>query len=152
MRDSHDNPGPAVASHRVEAMIVAFWCVLVAGVMPLSCAYFAKFGPAETSDRFDNRTPREWLGRQTGFRARANAAQANGFEAFPLFAAGVIVCVLQHVPVPTIDLLAVVFVVSRVFFIVFYLTDRATLRSFAWLVGFLATVGLFLTATTGTLR
>ena len=33
---------------------------------------------------FDNRHPREWLARQSGWRARANAAQLNGFEAFPL--------------------------------------------------------------------
>ena len=134
-------------------MIIAFWCVLIAGVMPLACAYFAKLGRAESVDgRFDNRAPREWLAKQTGFRARANAAQANGFEAFPLFAAGVVICVLQHVPVPTIDLLAVVFVVARVFFIAFYLTDRSTSRSLSWLVGFAATIGLFLAATTGTLR
>ncbi len=134
-------------------MILAFWCVLIAGVMPLSCAYFAKLGRAQSVDgRFDNRAPREWLGKQTGFRARANAAQANGFEAFPLFAAGVIICVLQHVPVPTIDLLAVIFIAARVFFIACYLADLATLRSLSWLVGFAATIGLFIAATTGTLR
>ena len=133
-------------------MIIAFWCVLIAGVMPLGCAYLAKFGRADGSGRFDNREPRVWLSQQTGSRARANAAQANSFEAFPLFAVGVLICVIQHVPVPTIDLLAMIFVAARVAFIVCYVADRPTLRSLTWLIGFLATIGLYLVATTGTLR
>lgn len=136
-------------------MIIAFWCVLIAGVLPLGCAYMAKFGSAPASPdapRFDNREPRAWLARQTGFRARANAAQANSFEAFPLFAAGVVIAVLQHVPVATIDLLAMGFIAARVVYIGLYVSDRASLRSLAWVVGFACCVGLFLVAATGTLR
>ena len=132
-------------------MIVAFWCVLVAGVLPFGCAYLAKFGGGATT-RYDNRDPRAWLAAQTGFRARANAAQANSFEALPLFAAAVVIAVLQHVPVATIDLLAVVFVVARVAYIVCYVTDRPTLRSALWGVGFLAIVALFVFAASGSLR
>ena len=43
-----------------------------------------------------SRYPRRWLEQQQGFRARANAAQANGFEAFPFFAAAVIVAHLTQ--------------------------------------------------------
>ena len=136
-------------------MIVAFWCVLIAGILPIVCTYLAKFGPAPVAadaPRFDNREPRAWLAKQTGFRARANAAQANGFEAFPLFAAGVIVAVLQHVPVATIDLLAMVFIAACVVYIALYVSNRASLRSLAWVIGFACCVGLFLVAATGTLR
>lgn len=134
-------------------MIVAFWCVLVAGILPLACSYVAKGSAARTSgDRFDNGAPREWLARRTGLSARANAAQQNGWEAFPFFAAAVIIAVLQHVPVATIDVLAVVFVAARVAFIACYLGDRPSLRSLSWLVGFLACIGLFVAAATGTLR
>ncbi len=136
-------------------MIVAFWCVLFAGILPIVCSYLAKFGSkagAGGSPGFDNHQPRVWLALQTGMRARANAAQANSWEAFPLFAAGVVVAVLQHVPVATINLLAIVFIVARVAFIVCYVADRPMLRSPAWLVGFLASVGLFVVASTGSLR
>lgn len=134
-------------------MIVAFWCVLVAALLPLGCAYVAKFGPTEgAADRFDNRRPRAWLNAQTGARARANAAQANGFEAFPLFAVAVVVAVLQHVPVATVDTCAIVFVVARLAYIVAYLADRPTLRSLAWGVGFVACLALFGFAAGGTLR
>ena len=138
-------------------MIVAFWCVLFAAFLPMICSYIAKFGGrsaavAEGGVHFDNRRPRAWLAQQTGLRARADAAQANSFEAFPLFAAGVVIAVLQHVPVATIDLLALVFVVARVAYIACYLADLPKLRSPVWAVGFLACVALFVYAAAGTLR
>jgi uncharacterized MAPEG superfamily protein len=134
-------------------MIIAYWCILVAGVLPLVCAYIAKLGSKSSDeDRYDNREPRAWLAKQTGMRARANAAQANSFEAFPLFAAGVLVAVTQHVPIATIDLLAIVFIVARLVYIGCYVGDLPWLRSPVWGIGFAATVGLFLVAATGTLR
>ena len=133
-------------------MIVAFWCVLIAGVLPFVCSYAAKLGPDDAVGRFDNHQPRIWLAQQTGRRARANAAQANSFEAFPLFAIGVVLCVLQHVPVSTIDVIAIVFVIARVVYIAAYLGDRPSLRSAVWAIGFLATIGLYVVAATGTLR
>ena len=33
----------------------------------------------------DNHDPRRWLANQTGWRARANAAQANSYEVLPFF-------------------------------------------------------------------
>ena len=138
-------------------MIVAFWCVLIAAVLPILCSYLAKFGGAAPagdggSTRFDNHEPRAWLARQTGSRGRANAAQQNSFEAFPFFAAGVVIAVLQHVAVSTIDTCAIVFVVARCAFIAFYLADRPALRSAAFGLGFASCVVLFLFAATGTLR
>ncbi|BDU55385.1 MULTISPECIES: MAPEG family protein [unclassified Limnohabitans] len=120
----------------------AYLCVLVAGLLPYVCAMVAKWG----FKKFDNHNPREWLAQQTGFRARANAAQANTFESFPLFAAGVIIATLAQVDAARIDLYAFVFVAARVGFIVCYVTDKASLRSLCWLVGLLSVVGLFAAA------
>lgn len=120
----------------------AYLCVLVAGLLPYVCAMVAKWG----LKKFDNHNPREWLAQQTGFRARANAAQANSFESFPLFAAGVIIATLAQVDAARIDLYAFVFVAARVGFIVCYVTDKASLRSLCWLVGLLSVVGLFAAA------
>ena len=140
-------------------MIIAFWCVLIAGVLPLACAYVAKLAPRESgadtdaaAARYDNREPRAWLARQTGRRARANAAQANSWEAFPFFAAGVVIAVLQHVRIATIDLLAITFIVARVAYIACYVADLAPVRSLVWGIGFSACLALYLFAATGTLR
>lgn len=123
-------------------MTVGYWCVLIAGLLPYAATLTAKIG----GERFDNRNPRVWLGAQSGFRGRANAAQLNGFEAFPLFAAGVIVAHLAGVDQSRIDALAVTFIVARLAYLAFYLADQALLRSLAWSVGILCAVGLFISA------
>ena len=121
-------------------MTIAFWCVLVAGFLPYFGTLTAKVG----GDSFDNRNPRDWLDAQSGFRKRANAAQHNSFEAFPFFAAAVIIAHVAGAPQGRIDLFAVVFILARLFYIAFYVADMATLRSLAWFVGLGSVVALFL--------
>jgi uncharacterized MAPEG superfamily protein len=73
---------------------LAYWCVLIAALLPLVCATLAKkggFGRAPNAGGYDNHAPREWLARQQGAAARANAAQANTFEALPFFIGAVII-------------------------------------------------------------
>ena len=120
-------------------MSTAYWCVLVAALMPYVATSIAKAG----GERYSNRHPRLWLDRQQGFRARANAAQANSFEAFPFFAAAVIVAHLTAAPQDRIDALAVIFVVARAVYLVCYLADWHWARSVVWLVGLLATLTIF---------
>jgi uncharacterized MAPEG superfamily protein len=121
-------------------MTIAFWCVLVAGFLPYFGTLTAKIG----GDSFDNRNPRDWLDAQSGFRKRANAAQHNSFEAFPFFAAAVIIAHVAGAPQGRIDLFAVVFILARLLYIAFYLADMATLRSLAWFAGLGSVIALFL--------
>ena len=123
-------------------MTVAFWCVLVAGLLPYVSTLSAKIG----GERFDNRNPRDWLATQSGFRRRANAAQLNGFEAFPLFAAGVVVAHLAGAGQPRIDQLAVVVRdrARRLHAVLF--ADMALLRSLAWSAGIGCSAALFFIA------
>ena len=120
-------------------MTTAYWCVLVAALMPYVASSIAKAG----GERYSNRNPRAWLDRQQGFRARANAAQNNSFEAFPFFAAAVIVAHLTHAPQERIDALAVIFVLARVVYIACYLADWHWARSVVWTIGIVATIALF---------
>ena len=121
-------------------MTTAYWCVLVAALLPYVATLTAKIG----GDRFDNRNPRQWLGSQAGYRLRANSAQLNSFEAFPLFAAAVIIAHQLQAPQARVDVLAVTFVLARVLYLAFYLTDKSLLRSLAWFVGIGAAVAIFL--------
>ena len=121
------------------SIAVAYWCVLVAAVLPYVWTVIAKAG----GERYDNRDPRAWLARQAAPRVqRANAAQLNAFEGFPAFAAGVIAADVTGVADARIALLAVVFVVARVLHGVFYLAGAATARSAAWFVGIACAVTL----------
>lgn len=119
-------------------MTTAYWCVLAAGLLPYVATVTAKIGA-----RFDNRRPREWLAQQTGWRARANAAQLNGFEAFPLFAAAVLIAHQLGAPQPRVDALALTFVAARVVYLACYLADVHWLRSVAWFVGIGSAVAIF---------
>jgi uncharacterized MAPEG superfamily protein len=120
-------------------MTTALWCVLVAGLLPYVAAVTAKVGA-----RFDNRNPRDWLAKQEGYRRRANAAQANSFEAFPLFAIAVVVAMLTQAPQHKIDMLAIGFIAARVAYFVCYLADWALLRSIVWTAGMVCAVMIFL--------
>jgi len=120
-------------------MVIALWCVLIAAVLPYIAAAIAK----ARSD-FDNASPRDWLAKQEGFRRRANAAQSNGFEVFPLFAVAVVVAMtIHHAPQHKVDMLAVGFVVARLAYLGFYLANLAMLRSIAWTAGMVCAITIF---------
>ena len=121
-------------------MTVAYWCVLIAAVIPLVAIGIAKAG----GERYNNRHPRVWLDKQQGYRARAAAAESNSFEAFPFFAAAVIIAHLTSAPQGRLDLLAIVFVVARTVYVVCYLVDWHWARSLVWTIGFVACVVIFL--------
>lgn len=121
-------------------MPIAFWCVLLAGVLPLATVAIAKAsGPG-----FDNHDPRGWLDRQSGRARRADMAHRNHFEAFPFFAAAVLTASFLQAPQARIDELSMVFILARILYTVCYLTDRATLRTLCWTIGYLSVVGMFL--------
>ena len=121
-------------------MTIALWCVLAAGLLPYAATLVAKGGA-----RFDNRNPRSWLAVQTGWRARAHAAQLNSFEAFPLFAGRV--APGRRAPQARLDALALLFVGARIAYLGAYLADRHVLRSIVWFVGIGAAVAIFVTGT-----
>ena len=123
-------------------MTIALWCVLVAGILPYVAVLIAKSG----REGFDNRDPRSWLAKQEGFRKRANAAQLNAFEAFPFFAAAVIIAHLLNGPQSLVNTLALVFIGARVLHLTFYLANQATLRSLAWFAGFGSIIAIFVVA------
>ena len=114
---------------------MAYWCVLVAAVLPIVCAGIAKYGMFSKSRRdggYDNHNPRAWLAKQTDWRARANAAQANTFEALPFFFASVIIAHQLQARQTVVDILAFMFVVLRVAYILMYVADMAKTRSAIW--------------------
>lgn len=123
-------------------MSIAHWMILAAAVLPLVFAGIAKGG----GEAFDNRRPREWLAAQEGWRRRAHWAQQNSYEAFPPFAAAVLVAEQVGAAQVAVDALAVLFVGLRLVYGALYIADLSTLRSLAWTAGLACVVGLFLAA------
>lgn len=122
-------------------MTIALWCVLAAALLPFPFALAAKW-----SRRFDNATPREYLEQAAGWRKRAHWAQLNSFEAFPPFAAAVLIAHVVAGPSAAADLLALVFVALRIAYGLCYIANRATLRSLVWLGAIACVIGLFIVA------
>ena len=90
----------------------------------------------------DNHDPRAWLARQTGWRARANAAQANSFEALPFFIGAVIIAHLLGAGQTLLDILAFLYVMLRIFYIMMYVSDMPTARSALWAAAFLVNIAI----------
>src|SRR5437764_9431894 len=128
---------------------VAYWCVLAAVLLPYICAYMAKsagFGRPRKQGGYDNSDPRGWLAQQEGWQARANAAQANSFEALPFFIGAVIIAHQLRAPQTIVDILAVLFVTLRIIYIAMYVAGLPTMRSAMWAAAFLVNIGILLSA------
>jgi len=129
-------------------MTIAFWCVLVATLLPYIC-----FGIARNRGRGldgrrlrDNSNPRDFPTRIEGLAKHAWDAHLNSFESLPGFAAAVIIAHLAHSPQEQIDVLAMAWVLARVAYVAFYLAGRATLRSSAQFASLLCVIALFVVA------
>ena len=117
-------------------------------VLPVVCAGIAKYGMFSKSRRdggYDNHNPRAWLAKQTDWRARANAAQANTFEALPFFFAAVIIAHQLQARQTLLDILAFTFVVLRIAYVLMYVADMAKTRSAIWAAALLINVWILFT-------
>ena len=124
-------------------MSIAYWCILIAAVLPFVWVGVAKSG----APGYNNKDPRGWVAKQETFRVRnAYNAHLNAFEAFPTFAAGVLMAQFAGVDPDHVNLLAVAFIGFRVLHGVFYLANQATLRSLAWSGGFVCVLWLLVEA------
>jgi uncharacterized MAPEG superfamily protein len=123
-------------------MTIAYSCILLAGLMPYLWVSYAKF----TGRGYNNHAPRDFLATLEGTRARAHWAHLNAFEAFPLFAAGVIIAQLTSVPIAQINTLAISFVLLRVFYGICYIKDWPLARSTFWGLALGTVIALFVLA------
>jgi uncharacterized MAPEG superfamily protein len=100
-------------------MEISYWCILIAGLLPILTVWVAKYG------------------------RRADYAHRNHFEAFPFFAAAVLVAQQTGVAQEWIDGLALAFIAARMVYTALYLNDLPSLRSLSWTVGYACVLGLF---------
>jgi uncharacterized MAPEG superfamily protein len=124
-------------------MQFAVWMVFLAATLP-----YLAVGLAKSTMRYDNAAPRLYLSKLQGWRARADWAQRNHFEAFPPFAAGVILAEIAHAPQPSINHAAAAFVLIRLFYTAVYLAGFATLRTLVFAAGVYCVIRLFELAAT----
>ncbi len=122
-------------------MTIALWCVLAAALLPYLGTGAAKLGGPMPAN--PNANPRDWVEALTGWRKRGRWAELNGFEAFPAFAAAVIIAEMLHAPRHRLDQLAVAFILFRVVHFIAYIADQPTLRTTVWAGGMACVIWIF---------
>ncbi|KNH48145.1 MAPEG family protein [Pseudomonas lini] len=127
-------------------MSIPFWCVFVSALL----IYVAKIPVAKAMNEqggYDNHLPRQQQAQLTGFGARALAAHQNSFEAFLLFAVGVLMAHTTQTAGWLIDTLAIIFVIARIIYLLCYWVDLAWQRSLVWFVGVVCSLLLMISPT-----
>jgi uncharacterized MAPEG superfamily protein len=126
-------------------MSIANTCVLIAAVLPVLTMGLAKFTSIKSLKQggYDNNSPREWEAKQVGWKARAKAAQDNGFEALPLFVFAVLVAQQVGLDQARTDQLDMAFVGIRLVYVGTYLANIGALRTLVWTAGIAVNIAIF---------
>jgi uncharacterized MAPEG superfamily protein len=127
----------------MQEPIVAYWILLVGALMPYALVIPAKAGPA-----YDNADPRNLAAIDSPRKRWAYGAHANALEAFPLFAAAVLLAGFRHAPAHAVNIAACVWLAARLAYAACYLTGQGTLRSLTWAVGAASSITILVMAIT----
>lgn len=126
-------------------MTFAYFSIFLFALFNLFCSVAAK--KAANMHAAENHNPREILARATGKAARLNAAQQNGYEMLPLYAATIITAhATGEAAQGTINFWATLFLLSRAAYIWAYAQDKASARSAIWGVGMICVIALLIAA------
>jgi uncharacterized MAPEG superfamily protein len=118
-------------------MPVAYWCILIAALLPLVWVGYAKSGSR------DNNMPRDDANRLDGAKRRAYAAHQNAYENFPFFAVAVMAALSFGASLGAVDWLAVLYIAFRVAHGLLYVADKSSLRSMAYAGALFVNIAIF---------
>jgi uncharacterized MAPEG superfamily protein len=118
-------------------MPFAYWCILIAALLPLALVGYAK------SESRDNNTPRDGAEQLAGARRRAYAAHQNAYENFPFFAVAVIAALNFGAPSTVVSELALLYIAFRLAHAWLYIADKPSLRSAAYAGGLFTNIAIF---------
>lgn len=125
-------------------MTIAFWCLMVAAILPLTVSWVSGYFRHKQFGKVDNKLPRAQNSQLTGAGERAVAAQQNSWEALAVFSAAVMVSHLGGADPERAGMAAMLFIAARLVYIVCYLADKDALRSLSFIAGFGCCIWLFL--------
>jgi uncharacterized MAPEG superfamily protein len=129
----------ALRDHSIGEFLMpfAYWSILIAALLPLAIAGYAKSGSQ------DNHAPRDNAEQLSGAKRRAYAAHQNAFESFPFFAVAVLAALNFGSAATTVSVLAALYLIFRVAHALLYIADQSTLRSAAYGAALLTNIAIF---------
>lgn len=119
-------------------MPLAYWCVLIAALLPYALGKYAKSGVES-----DNRYPREDYDNFPPRNRRAYAAHQNALETFPFFTVAVVIALTMGAPVYMVNVLAVLYIVLRIAHALLYIFNQPAARSMVFAVAMAVSIGIF---------
>jgi uncharacterized MAPEG superfamily protein len=119
------------------SMPFAYWSILIAALLPLVIAGYAKAGSR------DNSAPRDSADNLSGAKRRAYAAHQNAFESFPFYAVSVIAALNFGASATTVSVLAALYLAFRIAHALLYIADKSSLRSLAYAGAFIVNIAIF---------
>lgn len=123
-------------------MTILILCLLIAIILP----YLVKLPVASAMSRakggYNNNHPREQQNSLQGFGARAVGAHQNCFESLLIFSTAVLTAMITNHVSLTVQILAVIYIISRIIYVFLYLMNLATLRSLIWFVGLICCIAI----------
>jgi uncharacterized MAPEG superfamily protein len=122
-------------------MTILIICLFIALLLPILAKAPVAFAMSKLGG-YNNNHPREQQQKLTGFGARALAAHQNAFESLILFTPAIILAIATNNTEMSVCMLAIIHVVSRVLYNLFYLVDWHLLRSIVWAVATLASYAI----------
>ena len=120
-------------------MPIAYWCVLVAALLPIVWVSYSKIGI-----KSDNQYPREDYDDLPPAKRRAYAAHENAYENFPFFAVAVIIATTMGASLTTVNLLAILYIVVRVVHGLLYIYNKPFQRSAIYGIGLMINIAIFM--------
>ncbi len=125
-------------------MSISFVCVFIMLLIVYLSRVPVSMAMNQSQSGYDNKNPRDQQAQLTGWGRRALAAHHNSLESFAPFAAGVVICYLAKGALLGSTVLSLIYIAARIAFVGLYLADLSTARSLSWIVGVLATLGLYI--------
>ncbi len=92
---------------------------------------------------FDLAAPRALFDKLPDYGKRATWAHANSFESLIIYTAAVLVAYLAGVDTPSAAWAALVYLLARLLYVLFYIFNVAVGRSLMFGIGLFCTIGLF---------
>lgn len=124
-------------------MTTPFTCLLIAVLIPYVLSTIGGYLRVKQFGSLDNKNPRAQAAQLEGVGARVAAAQANAWEALPVFASAVFVAHLSGVTPVAATTPSIVFVLARIVHPIVYAANLDILRSLVFLVGLASCLWLF---------
>ena len=115
----------------------------IVGAVVLTYVPFLVVGLARAKTGYDMSAPRAMFDKLPPYAQRATWAHQNCFEALIIFSAAALMAYVTEVESSWASIAAIAFLVSRLFYSVFYILDIPLARSLMFGIGSLASYTLF---------